>query len=171
MKSGHTHIVGPYREALLSHQADDFPTLIRGKVTGWLEDEGWDLEGRDNPEAHWTVLATSEKRRVMVSQPVDRRDLIVISTGWRLPEATTNEVLALETRIRRSLAYDIQHTLLLLGVDFSGAGDPIKEMVFGLTTYFDGLSKDLFMTRVNIVCHAPMLAQGLVSKALNRHPA
>jgi hypothetical protein len=114
------------------------------------------LAARDN--VVWANLATislgpeDEQRtwKVVVCQLDDRRDEVRLN--------------AMPAKARDNFLRDVRMEILRAGLDFYGLKPPLDTIILQHVSYFDGLSKDVLLNRLNHM----RLIQSLVSEVIEQ---
>lgn len=135
------------------------------KIRKWLAEEGWRIEDIPVLSGSFNIVALhSDGRAINVSQPEDVLDHVALSLGW-----THGRVRQLIGEIGDSqlhdLVWNIYRDVSLMGLDIYDVKDSSIDMIFRAHIYFDGLTKDTLMQRVQLVNRAYALAMRMSVRA------
>jgi len=131
-------------------------------------EEGWNVGQEFNPDTKWLFRVNYNfNRPVVVGQTAGEKDQIIIAAQLSVSEPFRQRFQSLPQIERHALIHDLRHDLILLGVGYAGIGHPLQQIQFSKLSYFDGLSKDLFLERVGKVRNAIILARGMIARALS----
>ena len=150
---------------------DDFTTNMRNRIQEWLQEQGWQVGTEGAPNANWMLTANDrQQRHVSIVQPANRKDQIVIFAGLTVSPEHRAQIAQMPEHERIDLIFTLRNNLILLGAGYTGIGDPLEDMIFDTSIYFDGLSKDSFLKGVTQVRNASILARSIIAQALNNPP-
>nr|WP_320190173.1 DUF2299 family protein [uncultured Desulfobacter sp.] len=128
---------------------------VRDKIQNWLMGEGWQIAEQDHPNLEWIIRAEDAGgRRILVSHSKAREDLIYLEARVNIEEDYRQRFESLSGDKRREILWDLRFRLLQMNVDFGGVGEPMQGVVLTQRIYLDGLTKDAFIQRFNIVRNA-----------------
>jgi hypothetical protein len=150
-----------------------FSERLRLRVLDWITTEGWSvspLAARDN--VVWANLATislgpeDEQRtwKVVVCQLDDRRDEVVLEVYLEITGRQSTRLNAMPAKARDNFLRDVRMEILRAGLDFYGLKPPLDTIILQHVSYFDGLSKDVLLNRLNHM----RLIQSLVSEVIEQ---
>lgn len=150
---------------------DEMSQRMRDNVRDWLTTEGWQVNQGQDPQAQWLWAANDNRgRHVSIAQEIGKRDKITVLAALAVAENHQQRFRNLPQDERNSLIFSLQHDLVMLDVGYRGVGEPFERMVFSKASYLDGLTKDLFMGRVERVRNATILVTGMIARALSEPP-
>jgi len=143
----------------------------QSKVRNWLMSEGWQIGEEHAPDATW-VLTTNDKRgrKLIIAQPHDRTDVIVIQAGVKTSDNVRRKIGEMDEHERRNFYFDLQYSLLQMGVEYSGAGDPFELIVVVQKMYSDAFIRDAFIQRVIQVRNAQVIVLLKIQSLMNESP-
>ena len=132
----------------------------------WLLEEGLQVGADIAPGSKWAwVAATPGGWRLGILQPGMAADHVVITSGMMILPAYLQEFVSLPTFDRFALIVELQRVLINLDVGFVGSWETLNPVALMHAIYFDGLTKDRFMSSINRVMNAAILFQGTLTVA------
>lgn len=128
---------------------------IRDQVQNWLMGEGWQISEQPHPGALWLIRAEDgARRKVLVGQNQARPDQIHLEASVNLSDEHRTLFENLPDDERRQILWKLRFRLLALNVDFVGVAEPMRSVLLTQRIYMDGLSKDGFLQRFQVVRNA-----------------
>lgn len=142
----------------------------RARVKEWLSTE-WDLSEIYDPNTSWIVQATNKTaaadgQAFVVLQTTIFPDQILIQGSAEVVPEMQEQLIAMPAAERREFLWDLRFGLLKLGVEFTGVVDPLELVMIRKTIWDDGLTKDVFMTRVDDVNSAVVFVIWMLQRRL-----
>jgi hypothetical protein len=134
--------------------ADD----VHEKIRRWLAEEGINTEDRPEPASTFNLKVTVRTGVVMnVCQPAHAPTSVGILSS-PFPEQFYSEFRGLPVSTQRSILREVRRDLLMMGMEFSGLDVPLEKVLYSTVIYLDGLMKDAFMQRLNLVHRSVVLS-------------
>ena len=156
----------------LAHEEEkDYVTAWRDKIEEWLQEEGWAVGHETVPGASWVLTARDvQGRPLTLGHPSTGKDQIVIQLGIALDTPLQQQIGQMGALERRHLIFDLHEAAILLGVQYAGIKEPLREFLLQCICYFDGLSKNELLGRINRVRDAGILIFDKISRAVHKPP-
>jgi len=157
--------------SLAHEQEKDYVTAWRDKIEEWLQEEGWTVGHETVPGASWVLTARdAQGRPLTLGHPSAGKDQIVIQLGIALDTSLQQQIGQIEPSERRNLIFDLHEAAILLGVQYADIKEPLRQFLLQCVCYFDGLSKNELLGRINRVRDAGVLALDKISRAVHKPP-
>jgi hypothetical protein len=143
----------------------------RRKVHGWLMDEGWRVGEGHAPDAAWLLNATDQGgRTIVVAQPINRADMVVIQGGIKIDENVRRHLGEMPQHERNEFHLDLQYSLLQMGVEYIQRGEPLEFVGIAQRIYSDALIRDRFVQRIILVRNAVVMVLLKIAGLMNQPP-
>jgi hypothetical protein len=127
----------------------------RDKIQKWLMSEGWQIAEQTHPNFVWLIRAEDGgERRILVGQNKAKEDLIHLEAIVNLADEHQKKFETLDADRRREILWKLRFRLLAMNVDFVGVAEPMQSVLLTQRVYLDGLTKDAFLQRFQIVRNA-----------------
>ena len=127
----------------------------RDQVQNWLMSEGWQISEQPHPDLAWLIRAEdATQRRILVGQNQARQDQIHLEARVNITEEHRKKFESLPEDRRREILWTLRFRLLSMGVEFAGVTEPMEAVLLTQRIYLDGLTKDAFIQRFQIVRNA-----------------
>ncbi|HEX5760728.1 MAG TPA: hypothetical protein VF121_16185 [Thermoanaerobaculia bacterium] len=150
---------------------------LHATVCAWLEAAGWSfargeraLAARElgGGELVWVAVAQRESSPLILTEPAAGPQRLVLSHYFRLEPAERERRDRLGVAERTQLAWDLLTHLNLLQVEYLLDGPVPDEVMLSLSVPSDGLTRTLFLDRVDRLAAALRLVSLAYAKALGR---
>ena len=141
----------------------------RLQVKRWLWDaDTADIDAAERPDGvEWALRVNAGPHRtITVSQLTSSPDRLEVSVGLNMGPAHSAAFQALSDAQRARFVYALRRDAILLGVFYSGIGDPLVKMGFSRRVYVNALTQTSFMDAFHAVQNALILARGFVQSHL-----
>ena len=157
--------------SLANEGEKDFATTWRDKIEGWLQEEGWTVGHETVAGTKWALTVRDRQGRPLaLGHPSASKDQIVIELGIRIEPSLQQQIGGLDSTERSNLAFDLHEAMILLGVQYANIAVPLHEFQLQAICYFDGLSKNELLGRINRVRDAGVLALDKIARSVNQPP-
>jgi hypothetical protein len=157
--------------SLADEEEKDYVTAWRDKIEEWLQEEGWTVGHETVPGVSWVLTARdAQGRPLTLGHPSASKDQIVIQLGLVLDTSLQQQIGQIEATGRRNLIFDLHEAAILLGIQYGEISEPLRRFFFQCVCYFDGLSKNELLGRINRVRDAGVLAMDKINRAVNKPP-
>jgi hypothetical protein len=148
------------------HAADDATRAVHEKIRRWLTEEGWSVEVVQVLPATFNIVALqNDGRAISVFQDVDHLDHVTLSLRWSRDHAQTISGHLPPSEFD-DVVWNVYRDVSAMGVEFHGVDAASPAMMLRDFLYFDGLTKDALMHRINLVNRAYTLAMRTFVRAL-----
>lgn len=149
----------------LSTSAAETAQKVQKKIRKWLTEDGWAIEDLPVPSDSFNVVAVRHNGlAINIFQPGDALDHVALSLRW-----THDRIRQLigdpsDSQLH-DLVWNIYRDVSLMGLDIFDAKGSSTDMIFRTHAYFDGLTKDTLMQRIQLVNRAYALAMRMSVRA------
>jgi hypothetical protein len=131
---------------------------IHKRIRTWLDEEGWHVNNVPIPPDSFNIVATHQDgRAINIIQAKMEQDSIAISLKWSR-DRVQQLIGTLTDAEVNGLMWNIYRDVSLMGVDIYEPVEPAISMILRTHLYFDGMTKDSLMQRVQLVNRAYALA-------------
>jgi hypothetical protein len=138
----------------------------------WLTEDQWNVVVCHYPKTKWALRATDgDGRTVVVGQPEDARDSLIIQGDVVLNEQTKSLVRQTNDAELDSLLWNLRRELIQSDVEFRISGEPLALIQVSQRIFFghgNELSKDIFFQRVSRVRRGILLVRWLLERCFSR---
>jgi len=139
------------------------PTDAMKLIRKWCTDEDMFGQKVEDKNAIWHFVIRYPKgspKLIDVAQPLGKNDMIVIGAGTRIPFEHMNKMRALKRKKRDEMLWDLRFLLGNRPTTFSlkQKDGILEEFSNQMIIFFDGLTKDRFMSAVSEVDKSMLLA-------------
>lgn len=143
-------------------------TEVRDRIQKWFLDEGFTIRpGRDQNAFFDFAIEFHDGSRLNVSQRTDKPDQVVIVTRLRLSKEQTNRLMGMNITKRNEILWDLRFGLLSRRVGFSAIDMPLRSLEISSAVYYDGLTKDHFMSECFKVRNALVYIEWTIGRELS----
>jgi hypothetical protein len=140
---------------------------VREQIRKWLAEEGLLMEYFRDADSRFNLrVFLSGEQTVNIVQPISKADSVIIATHILLQDEMGVGFAKLPPQRQRDVILDLLRDLSLLGVEFRGIGNPLTAIHFFVPIFFDGLTKDILVHRMQLVSRALILSAGIFLHAL-----
>jgi len=140
---------------------------VKARLEKWLLEENYKVESLTNNHALFNlVVEDNSGLKLHVRQPLLSVDQIVVMAKASLSEEQITKIQKMLSGERTRFLWELRFSLLEMGIDFSSVSLPLKFVLVSSPIYFDGLTKNAFMTKVFAVRRALVFVMWKVSKEL-----
>ncbi len=148
-------------------EPDTVQVQFKAKVERWLREDGWSLNEAPREGFSWRLLAEDNaKRKVMVLQREHRADQIIMEAGVTIGGGQLGRFEALTEAERQAILNRLKLELARAGYNYNGLELPFKAVGLSEVSYLDGLTKDVFMHRIQNLRRAVVLVSIVMQDAL-----
>ena len=148
-------------------QADvaDATRSVHERIRKWLSEEGWRVDDLPVPPDSFNIVAVRHNgQAINIFQPKDVLDHVALSLRWSY-DRVRQMIGELDDGKIDGLKWDIYRDSSLMGVDVYDANDSLEDLILRAYVYFDGLTKDTLMQRIQLVNRAYALAMRMSVRA------
>jgi hypothetical protein len=143
---------------IAQEEVADAAHKVHARIRKWLAEEGWHIDEIPVPPDSFNVVALRDNgQAVNIFQPTDVLDCIALSLRW-----SYDRVRQLIGEISDNKLNDVKWAIYrdssIMGVDIYDTRDSSADMILRTHVYFDGLTKDSLMQRIQLVNRAYSLA-------------
>jgi hypothetical protein len=129
--------------------------VTRDKVQSWLMSEGWQISEQTHPDMAWLITAQDAGgRKIAVGQNKARQDHLHMEAAVEPSDEYRKLFENLPEEKRREILWKLRFQLLRMNVDFAGIAEPMTAVLLTQRIYLDGLTKDAFIQRFQMVRNA-----------------
>ena len=134
---------------------------MKHKIQNWLVEEGFQVRREDVPAAYFQLaVAHPLGINLVVLQPLDRSDQIIVAGAVNLNEAEQKKLADLPSPERQDLLWDLRLSLLTSGFDFNFQppnAEVMQRIIINDSLWYDGISKHAFMKSLGKVSNGIIL--------------
>jgi hypothetical protein len=142
----------------------------RDLIETWLRQADWKVEAIPAADISWGFNAEIQQgKTVSVLQSTKYADGILIRAIVQVHDSHQQQLGRLSQKERANFLWEMQSTLLQMGLLFDGIADPLRRIAIAQRIYYDGLTKDTFFQRFSAVSNGLFLVLGMIAKKL-AHP-
>ena len=156
---------GRYLNVYFDKKADE----IRALVEKWLHEMDVKIEPmRETELAFGFVVDDPQGKMVLVFQPLQHTDVVIMETGFEFPEQYLKRLSTQEASTRNGLLWDLYFTVLDTQLAFEMKGTPPKSVVLRTAIYSDALTKDRFIQEFTRIRRGLLKVLWTIERELNR---
>ncbi len=126
-------------------QIDD---SAQARIKAWLLEEGYTVSTEDRPNAKWLLVGKAPKGKIVVGQPSDAPDRVLISASIAVADEHQAKFNKLPKTKRDEFLWDLRFALLQTDVEFEGVKEPLDRLALSEIIFAGALTKDRFVQRV-----------------------
>lgn len=142
---------------------------VRNQITKWLLAEQWKLRELSNDKTAWAIIAEdSQSKKVVLAQPSDKPELVVIQAAVNVAKEQSAKIKALEPRDRQDLLWEIRFQLLNMRVKFQGVSDDLEKITVRQHLYFENLNRNEFVRSVETIQDSILAVIWIIRKWLGQ---
>jgi hypothetical protein len=131
---------------------------VHKRIRKWLDEEGWHVNTVPIPPDSFNIVATHQDgRAINIFQAKMEQDSIAISLKWSR-DRVQQLIGTLTDAEVNGVMWNIYRDVSLMGVDIYEPVEPAIAMILRTHLYFDGMTKDSLMQRIQLVNRAYALA-------------
>ena len=142
----------------------------KAKVKSWALDAGAKIQEAAQPNESFQFIFKDPRLTTEVVQPVQYPETILIVAGITISKEHSDRINALDAAARTGLLWKLRFRLIGAGVDFEGIELPLSRIVVSQQIVFDGLTKDAFYQRWNILRRAALITLWTISEEFDEQP-
>lgn len=136
---------------------------VKSKVTNWLLKD-WSVKQIANEQTAWAIAVKDNGRQVLVAQPNQRPDVLLIQAQLRISEDHRAQMRGLDPSDRRELLWDIRFQLLGMGVEFTGLIDDPEHIILKKVLFWDGVTRNDLASAMQQVLSANLAVIWMVQR-------
>lgn len=145
--------------------------LTRERVSEWLIDEGWKIQGAESPDAEWVFVAEDRQgKKVAFGRNRGRPGFLELQSNIVLDERHRAQLEDLAEDDLEEFLWDLRFELLRLDVEFHGLRSPLRAVGLKIRIYEEDLSRGQFYHQLRRMNRAMLMVLWSVTRKLS-HPA
>lgn len=120
---------------------------VKNKIEKWLLEENFRVKSDTESNNLFTLLVEEQKGiRSVVIQPLQAIDRIIIAITTEIAKEQQAKINKMDKGERSQFFWEITSGLLNLQVNFTAISIPLKQVRIMVEIYYDGLTKNSFMS-------------------------
>lgn len=150
----------------LSTSAEATAHKVHQRVRKWLTEEHWHVDDVPIPPESFNIVAVGlDGQAINIYQHKEFLDHIALSLRWSY-ERVQQKIGQLDEHELRDVMWSIYRDAVMMGIEPFGIDTPSTSIMLRTHLYFDGLTKDTLMQRIQLVNRAYTLAMQTLIRAL-----
>lgn len=124
---------------------------VHARIRKWLAEEGWHIDDILVPPGSFNIVAVRDNgQAVNIFQPKEVLDHVALSLRWS-HDRVRQLIGKISDERFSDLAWAIYRDASMMGVDVYDVDGSSPDMIFRMHVYFDGLTKDSIMQKIQLV--------------------